>query len=547
MANEFKLPELGENIEAGDVIKVLVSVGDTVKENQPVLELETDKATLEVPSTVSGVVKEIHVKAGDQAQVGQTILTVEATNGQTEIEAASPVEQAKPEAQPTPVAAAPPPSESVTIEFKLPDLGENIEAGDVVGVLVAVGDAIEKDQPVLELETDKATVEVPAPVSGVVKEIHVKAGAQAQVGQLLLTIEAATTTVAPSQAPQPKAKAPEPEPTPAPEKETPGPAPTPTPSPIPTPQPDAPHQLAPAAPSVRRLARELGIDINQTPGTGPGGRISQKDVKDYVKRLNLETKAPSQAATPAVSAPTQPKLPDFSKWGEVERERMSAIRRATARNLAQAWSQVVHVTHFDKADITDLEKLRKQYAKKAEVAGGKLTVTAIILKVIASALKRFPKFNASLDIATEEVIYKKYYHIGIAVDTDRGLIVPSIRNVDQKSIIDLAVDLTNISVKARDRKITLDDMQGSSFTVTNLGGIGGTNFTPIVNFPEVAILAVARGGIEPVYKDGAFEPRLMMPLGLSYDHRLIDGADAARFLRWVCEALEQPFLLALEG
>jgi pyruvate dehydrogenase E2 component (dihydrolipoamide acetyltransferase) len=526
VANEFILPELGENIDSGDVVKILVAVGETLRQDQPVLELETDKATVEVPSTVSGVVKAIHVKEGDQARVGQLILTVEASNGPSEPQAAP--SETGPETAPAPAPPSPAsPEPTGPVEFKLPELGENIEGGDVVKILVAVGDTLQEDQPVLELETDKATIEVPATVSGVVTAIHLKAGDQARVGQTILTVSGAAQPVPATPAPA---------------------APAPKPAVAAAPQPAGPGQLAPAAPSVRRLARELGVDINLVPGSGPAKRISQTDVKNYVKSLNLAAKAaPGAGAGQAGAAPAQPTLPDFSKWGDIERERMSAIRRATARNLAQSWSQIVHVTHFDKADITELEQLRKQYGKKAEAAGGKLTITAILLKVLAAALKRFPKFNASLDLTAEEVIYKKYYHIGIAVDTDRGLVVPSIRNVDQKSIIALAAELTEISVKARNRKLTLEEMQGSTFTITNLGGIGGTNFTPIVNYPEVAILAVARGGLEPVYQDGAFVPRLMMPLGLSYDHRLIDGADAARFLRWVCEALEEPFLLALEG
>jgi pyruvate dehydrogenase E2 component (dihydrolipoamide acetyltransferase) len=445
----------------------------------------------------------------------------------------------------------------VTTEFKLPELGENIEAGDVVAVLVSVGDTIEQDQPVLELETDKATVEVPSPVSGVVKEIFVKEGEQAQVGQVILTVEAAGAEPAPK--PEPAAKA-KPEPAPPPEKAEPtaqseavtGPrlvvepgdgktAPEVSPRPAVAPRPETPGQPAPAAPSVRRLARELGVDINQVPGSGPGGRISTDDVKNYVRRLNTEG---HPAAAPAATE-TAP-LPDFTKWGEVEREAMSNVRRTTARRMSQAWT-IPHVTNFDQADITELEKLRKRYAPKAEAAGGKLTVTAIILKVAAAALKQFPKFNASIDIANQEIIYKKYYHLGVAVDTERGLLVPVIRNVDQKNIIELSVELGQIAEKARQRKVGLEDLEGGTFTITNLGGIGGTNFAPIINAPDVAVLGIARGRVEAVFRDGQFEPRLMLPLSLSYDHRLIDGADASRFLRWLVEALEQPFLLALEG
>ena len=554
MTTEFKLPELGENITSGDVVNVLVSVGDTIKKDQPVLELETDKATIEVPSSVSGVVKEIHIKAGDQAKVGQIILTLEGGNGQSKPAGEAPAEAAPepkaPSAPPPSAPEAPAPASGGRAEFKLPELGENITSGDVVNVLVSVGDTIKEDQPILELETDKATIEVPSSVSGVVKEIHMKAGDQANIGQLILTLEtsgsqpaAAPAKAAPAPPPQPAAKPAEP----APAAKAEAPAPPPEPKPASAPALEGPRKLAPAAPSVRRLARELGVIINEVPGAGPGGRISQKDVKAYVKQLNTQRREAPPASAATVGMPAQPELPDFSKWGEIERERMSAIRRATAKAMSQAWTYIPHVTNFDSVDITELEKLRKLYAKKAEAAGGKLTVTAIIIKVLASALQRFPKFNASIDVANNEIIFKKYYNIGIAVDTERGLVVPSIRDVEKKNIIELAVELNEIAVKARDRKLTLEEMQGSTFTITNLGGIGGTNFTPIVNLPEVAILGVSRGRMEPVYRDGNFEPRLMMPLALSYDHRLVDGADAARFLRWVAEALEQPFLLALEG
>jgi pyruvate dehydrogenase E2 component (dihydrolipoamide acetyltransferase) len=294
------------------------------------------------------------------------------------------------------------------------------------------------------------------------------------------------------------------------------------------------------------LARELGVDIGLVPGSGPGGRISAEDVKGYVRGLNLAAER-ATPAEPALTPLAAPALPDFSRWGEVVREPMSSIRRTTARRLSQAWVGIPHVTHFEKADITELEELRKRYAPKAEAAGGKLTTTAILLKIVASALKLFPKFNASLDMAGQEIVYKHYYHIGIAVDTEHGLLVPVIRDVDRKNILQLALELTQVSEKARGRKISLEDLEGGTFTITNLGGIGGTNFAPIINPPEVAILGVARASMEPVFKEGAFVPRLMLPLSLSYDHRLIDGADAARFMRWLAQAVEQPFLLSLEG
>jgi pyruvate dehydrogenase E2 component (dihydrolipoamide acetyltransferase) len=409
------------------------------------------------------------------------------------------------------------------------------------------------------LETDKAVIEVPSSVDGTVSEIHIEEGEEIKVGQLILTV-AATADDQEKSRPQPEEAEPEPkketervteaqpeakaesEPATAGEQKAPEKALVEEEV---SQKAKAPREIAPAAPSVRRLARELGVDINHVRGSGPGGRISTDDVKNHVRQLN-ESERAGPAAIATTEVPTIP-LPDFTKWGEVEREPMTSIRRTTARRLSQAWATIPHVTHFDSADITELEGLRKRYARNAEAAGGKLTVTAIIIKVVASALKLFPKFNASLDIANQEIIYKKYYHVGVAVDTEHGLLVPVIRNVDRKNIIELSVELTQISEKARSRKVTLEDLEGGSLTVTNLGGIGGTNFAPIINPPEVAILGVSRASMQPVFKDDGFEPRLIMPLSLSYDHRLIDGADAARFLRWIAQSIEQPFLLSLEG
>jgi pyruvate dehydrogenase E2 component (dihydrolipoamide acetyltransferase) len=293
-----------------------------------------------------------------------------------------------------------------------------------------------------------------------------------------------------------------------------------------------------AAPSVRRLAREIGVDIAQVPASGPGGRISAEDVKAHSK-----TRHETRGSAAAVAAP----LPDFSQWGEIERQPMSKVRQITAERLVQAWTTIPMVTQFDKADISDLEKWRKQYSKKAEKAGGKLTPTAILIKILGAALKTFPQFNASIDIANNEIVYKKYCNIGIAVDTPHGLMVPVMRDVDKKNIIELAVELGEMAQKTRERKIGPADMRGGSMTISNVGVMGGTAFTPIVNPPEVAILGVARSSVEPTYIDGELEPRTMMPLSLSYDHRVIDGADGARFLRWVCEALQNPFVVLLEG
>jgi pyruvate dehydrogenase E2 component (dihydrolipoamide acetyltransferase) len=291
------------------------------------------------------------------------------------------------------------------------------------------------------------------------------------------------------------------------------------------------------------MAREFGVDIHQVGGTGPEGRISMDDVKQYTR----ETLSRLSADDAGIRQAAEVELPDFSQWGEVEIEAMSNIRKATARHMELSWSTIPHVTQFDKADIGELEKLRKRFAGKVEEAGGKLTITAILLKVAAAALKQFPKFNASIDLKKQEIIYKKYYHIGVAVDTERGLLVPVIRDVDRKNVQELALELGDVAEKARNRKLRPEDLQGGVFTITNLGGIGGVNFTPIVNSPEVAILGVARGSTEPVFKDGQFEPRLMLPLSVSYDHRLIDGADGARFLRWIVQSLEEPFILALQG
>ena len=292
------------------------------------------------------------------------------------------------------------------------------------------------------------------------------------------------------------------------------------------------------------MARELGVDIYEVQGTGPGARISAEDVSQHARSLITGLKS---AAAPGGLAAPAARLPDFSQWGEVERKPMSGIRRKTAETMRNAWLTVPHVTQHDLADITDLEALRKRFGHVAEEAGGKLTVTAIALKVVAAALKVFPQFNASIDVAANEIVYKKYYNIGVAVDTDRGLLVPVVRDVDKKNIRDLSAELNQLAEKARNKKISLEEMQGASITITNLGGIGGTSFTPIVNAPEVAILGLSRATHQPVYREGNFEPRLMLPLSLSYDHRLIDGADAARFVRWVAEALEQPFVLALQG
>ena len=464
-------------------------------------------------------------------------------------------------------------------EFKLPNLGDGVAAGDVLRVLVKAGDTLKADQAVLELETDKATLEVPSTVGGKVTEVKVKPGDKVKPGQVVLVVdEAGSGAAASAPAPAAKAEAPAPVAPPPPAAAAmagpPGESDEPTDRPAmmamaagagegsdqtdrpnvlafsaargagPAAVPGAP--IAPAAPSVRRLARELGVDLHQVQGSGPNGRISQDDVKTFTKQVMASLGGGGQRAVATVSGASIA-LPDFSKWGAVERKPMSGIRRKTSEHLSHAWNTIPHVTQFDKADITNLEAVRKQYRAEVEKAGGNLTVTAIACKVVASALKVFPQFNASVDAAGEAIVYKKFVNVGIAVDTENGLLVPVVKNADQKNLTQISVDIQQLADKAKARKLSLDDMSGGSMSISNLGGIGGTAFTPIVNWPEVAILGISRGAMEPKWNGTSFEPRLMLPLSLSYDHRLIDGADAIRFLRWVVDALENPFALALRG
>jgi pyruvate dehydrogenase E2 component (dihydrolipoamide acetyltransferase) len=557
----------------------MIAPGATVSEGQPVIELETDKAVVEVPSSISGTVKDILVKQGEKVKVGQVVFTVENGAGarkesKPSIGAPAAPAPAAPKASapshaPAPKVPATPANEisapsgtSAAGEFKLPELGENIHQGDLVRLMVSPGSTVSAGEPVMELETDKAVVEVPSSVTGTVRDVLVKQGEKIKVGQLIFTLEAGATASQQPQEPQRADQTHEQEARilfqaaiqsegrteeQALPPEQPRSAPVTTFSmPLDLPRSAGTEHRGPipAAPHVRRLARELGVDIHNVPGTGPGGRISEDDVKVYAK--SLITTANAGGGTTATHL-RQPKLPDFAKWGKIERVSMRGVRRKTAEHLWEAWTTIPHVTQQDKADITELEQLRTRFGPKAAEAGGKLTVTAIALKVCASALKIFPQFNASIDMEQEEIVYKQFINIGVAVDTDRGLLVPVIRDVDKKNIVELAAELTQLSKKARDKKLQPADMEGGTFTITNLGGVGGTGFSPIVNHPEVAILGLSRSSIEPVWMNEKFEPRQVLPLSLSYDHRLIDGADAARFLRWIAEAFEQPFLLSVQG
>ena len=421
------------------------------------------------------------------------------------------------------------------IEFKLPEVGENIESGTVVSVDVKVGDTVKKDQDLFELETEKASLPVPSPADGVIQEILINAGDEVQIGQVVLKIDGAASGGSAPTKETPKTETPQP-------KSEPKPQPKPTPAPAaasaaPVAAVKSSGKNVAASPSVRRFAREIGVDIAQVPGTGKAGRISQDDVKAFAKGI-LQGGGSTGGGGIAIKP-----LPDLAKWGEVERVKMSKIRQVTADHLSYCWQTIPHVTQFGKADITELEKLRKKYSTKER----KLTVTPFLLKVMAAAMKQFPQFNACVDMTTHEIVYKKYVNLGVAVDTPNGLLVPVIRDIDKKSIIDINDEVVAVAEKARDRKVMPDDLKGGGMTLTNLGGIGGTSFTPIVNWPEVAILGVSRGGWEPVYENNQFVPRFMLPLSLSYDHRIIDGADGARFLKWICDAIEQPFMMELAG
>ena len=456
-------------------------------------------------------------------------------------------------------------------EIRLPEISENVDTGDVINVLVKVDDYIEKDQSVVELETEKAAFEVPSPFKGRVSEISVKEGDSVKVGQVILKVdtEAEKKEEKPKEAgqkppeeekgreeekgkkePSDKQQPPEKklqEPQEEPEKrieETEKQKDIPS-EPEATKQTEKPKEkpeagkAVPAAPSVRQLARELGIDIHKVTGTDKTGRITADDVKEYARNI-----IKGGTAKPA-EIKAKP-LPDFTKWGEIERKKITTTRKKIAATLTYTWSNVPQVTQYDQADITSLEESRKQYSSKSEKDGTKLTITSITLKVAALALKEFPKFNSSFNPENNEIIYKKYFHISVAVETDRGLLVPVIRDVDKKNIVQLSAELSDLAQKTREHKVRPEEMVGGNFTISNLGGIGGTNFAPIIYWPQVAILGIARAARQPVYKEGRIEPRLILPLSISYDHRIIDGAEGLIFLRWIVKHLENPLLLAME-
>ncbi len=516
---EVTVPDIGDASDV-DVIEVLVAVGDSIDVDTGLITLETDKATMEVPAPAAGVVKEMKVAVGDKVSQGSLVLMLEVSGGEAAVPVASAAPAPSAEAAPAAVA-------SIEVkEISVPDIGDASDV-DVIEVLVAAGDMIEADQGLITLETDKATMEVPAPFAGKLVSVTVKVGDKVSQGSVIATIE--TQSSAPVAAPAPAAAAP------APVAQASAPAAS---------KPPVPHHPSAgskpvtgavhASPAVRRLAREFGADLTQVTGTGPKGRILKEDVQAFIK---YELSRPKASAATSVGAGegglqviAAPKV-DFAKFGEVEEVPLSRIQKISGPNLHRNWVTIPHVTQFDEADITEMEAFRKQQNEIAakQKTGVKITPLVFMMKAVAKTLQQFPVFNASLSADGESLIKKKYYHIGVAVDTPNGLVVPVVRDVDKKGIIELSAELMEISVKARDGKLKAADMQGSCFTISSLGGIGGTAFTPIVNYPDVAILGVSKSEIKPKWNGKEFEPKLMLPLSLSYDHRVIDGAMAARF------------------
>jgi pyruvate dehydrogenase E2 component (dihydrolipoamide acetyltransferase) len=530
-AIEVKVPDIGDYKDI-PVIEVLVKAGDTVEKEQSLVTLESDKATMDVPSSAAGVVKEVKVKVGDNVSEGSLIVVLEGAEGgaaaPAPAPAAAPAPSAAPAAAPAPAAAG-----GGLQEVKVPDIGDYKDI-PVIEVAVKVGDRVEKEQSLVTLESDKATMDVPSSAAGVVKEVKVKVGDNVSEGSVIVVLEADGGGAA-APAPAPAAKQ-EPAEKPSDAPAAPSPAPA-QPSAlaqapvIPAGEGGARH-ASHASPSVRKFARELGVDVTQVQGTGPKNRITQADVTAFIKGVMTgQRAAPAGAAAPAAGGGELNLLPwpkiDFSKFGPVDPKPLSRIKKISGANLHRNWVMIPHVTNNDEADITDLEALRVQLNKENEKAGVKITMLAFVIKAVVAALKQFPTFNASLD--GDNLVFKQYFHIGFAADTPNGLVVPVIRDADKKGLIDIAREMTELSKAARDGKLKPDQMQGGCFSISSLGGIGGTNFTPIINAPEVAILGLSRGAMKPVWDGKQFVPRLILPLSLSYDHRVIDGAAAARF------------------
>jgi len=525
------VPDLG-NFSDVEVIEVLVKAGDTVAQEAPLITLETDKATMDVPSSAAGRVAEVLVKKGDRVSKDSPIAVVEAAVDAAE--APKPAAASPATAPPPPAGkgTAPPASPAGSIEVRVPDLGDfrNVE---VIEVVAKEGDTVALEAPLITLETEKATMDVPSSAAGRVAKLHVAKGSRVSAGDLVATLEGAASAAraaAPVTAAKPAAPASAPDPQATVRMTASQPAPAAA-----APLPD--NRGAHAGPGVRRFARELGVDLTRVAGTGVKGRITEDDVKAYVKKSLAAPAAQGAAAGAAL-----PRVPDvdFAAFGPVEVKPLGRIQKISGARLQAAWVNIPHVTQHDEADITEMEKLRASLKDRAAGRGIKLTPLAFIARACCRVLAQFPVFNASLDAGGQNLVFKKYLHLGFAADTPNGLVVPVIRDAGRKDIYELARDLGELSARARAGKLAAAEMQGGCFTISSLGGIGGTAFTPIINAPEVAILGVSRSQQRPVYRDGAFVPRLMLPLSLSYDHRVIDGALAVRFVVALAEALAAP-------
>lgn len=509
---DILIPDIGNATDV-EVIEILVNPGDTVAKDDSLVTLESDKASMEVPAPFGGVIDSISLKVGDKVSAGHLIGQMRMSE-----ETASADKNGTKKEKPAPAATQ---GTAERIEHVvIPDIGTDADV-DVIEVMISVGQSIDAEESLLTLEGEKASMEIPAPFSGEVEKVHVKVGDKVRQGAPIADIRVrgeASATNTPAQAETPAASS-APKPAPAAAASTPAPAET--------------HATVSggiyASPSVRRLARELDLNLNQITGTGKKGRITKDDLNNHIK-------ARMQGGGAGLGIPSMPAI-DFTKYGEIETQPLNKIKRLTATNLHRNWVTIPHVTQFDEADITDMESFRQAHKKAAMEQGVRLTPLAFIMKAVVAALRMYPQFNASLSADGQSLILKKYYHIGVAVETPNGLVVPVIRDVDQKGVYQLAKELGEVSVKAREKGLTLSDMEGSTFTISSLGGIGGTAFTPIVNAPDVAILGVSKAAMKPVYYENEFEPRLMLPLSLSYDHRVIDGAEGARFARKVAHGL----------
>ena len=544
MSEKIQVPDVGSS-DPVDVIEISVKVGDTIAAEDTIVVLESDKATVEVPAPKAGKVTAINVKVGDRVKEGDDLLEVEADSGaddnapsQEEATTDTPTEQEtapQPEAEQAPAKSASG-TESRTETVTVPDLGD-IDGAEIIEVSVAAGDVLEAEQVIAVLESDKASLEIPAPQAGTVESVIIKVGDKVSTGDPLLTLAVSGGDAAPEATENTATSSASVSQTSASDKqeqnkqEQAKPAQTSTAIPAAA---NSPGKAVHAGPAVRKLAREMGVDLGQVTGTGPKDRILKEDVHAWVKQ-RLE----SQSAPATGSGGVSLDLPDidFSQFGDVEREELNKLRKVSAQNLHRSWLTIPHVTQHDNADITDLEAFRKQQNKALEREGVKLTMLAFLVAACAKALKEFPRFNSSLENSGEALIHKHYINIGIAVDTPNGLVVPVIKEADKKTLKEIALEMGELAEKARNRKLTPADMKGGTFSISSLGGIGGTAFTPIVNWPEVAILGVSRSDMQPVWDGNQFVPRLTLPLSLSYDHRVIDGADAARFTTYLSQLL----------